>query len=401
MAAGGAAAGTRFLSGSPQGFPDWVAGPLAGLGLPALTPGAFVVLLAVMAAAYGVALALARRLGLAAVGAAVLAAHVVWALAPPIVTPDVFSYLAYARMGVLHGLDPFTNPPSAIPGDPVLELVAFRDLPNPYGPLFTLLTDPLGAASLPVGLWTLKGVTAAASLGCVALAAIAARRRARSPAVAAAFVGLNPLLLLYGVGGAHNDFLTMLLVLGGVLLADRGREAAAAAAIIGGAAVKVTGGLALPFLIVGARRPLRAALGAALAGAAVLVVWVAAFGLDAPGGLLRAFAMQGRNVSELSLPFLGGWLAGTGGAGPGVRLAGAVAFLAVAAWLFVRTARGRDWVDSAGWATIALLLSTAWLMPYYVAWLLPVAALGSRRLAGAALALCLAIGVSRSVLLLL
>ena len=44
---------------------------------------------------------------------------------------------------------------------------------------------------------------------------------------------------------------------------------------------------------------------------------------------------------------------------------------------------------AAGWATLALLLSTAWLLPWYAIWLLPLAAVsGDRRLRAATLVLC-------------
>ena len=43
----------------------------------------------------------------------------------------------------------------------------------------------------------------------------------------------------------------------------------------------------------------------------------------------------------------------------------------------------------AGWATLALLLSTAWLLPWYAIWALPLAALAdSRRLRVATLVFC-------------
>ena len=41
----------------------------------------------------------------------------------------------------------------------------------------------------------------------------------------------------------------------------------------------------------------------------------------------------------------------------------------------VRVRRGADWVTAAGWATLALLLSTTWLLPWYGAWLMPLAGL--------------------------
>jgi hypothetical protein len=37
--------------------------------------------------------------------------------------------------------------------------------------------------------------------------------------------------------------------------------------------------------------------------------------------------------------------------------------------------RNGDWLTGAGWATLALVTSLAWLMPWYVIWALPLAAL--------------------------
>jgi hypothetical protein len=39
--------------------------------------------------------------------------------------------------------------------------------------------------------------------------------------------------------------------------------------------------------------------------------------------------------------------------------------------------RRRDWISSAGWATLGLLASLAWLVPWYIIWVLPLAALGT------------------------
>ncbi len=49
--------------------------------------------------------------------------------------------------------------------------------------------------------------------------------------------------------------------------------------------------------------------------------------------------------------------------------------LVVAVILLLR-AKG-DWIARAGWATFALIASLAWVMPWYVIWLLPLAALGT------------------------
>jgi hypothetical protein len=64
-------------------------------------------------------------------------------------------------------------------------------------------------------------------------------------------------------------------------------------------------------------------------------------------------------------------------------LAGALALTLRHAW---RTGR---WLVAAGWGTFALLVTTAWLLPWYVIWLLPIAAItGDRRLRVATLVLC-------------
>ncbi len=98
------------------------------------------------------------------------------------------------------------------PADPVFSFLGWPFLHSPYGPLFTLAsyaTAPLGLAG---GLWTFKAFAVASSLGAVALVARAARRLGHSARWAAAFVGLNPVLLALAVGGAHNDTLVLLLL---------------------------------------------------------------------------------------------------------------------------------------------------------------------------------------------
>jgi hypothetical protein len=50
------------------------------------------------------------------------------------------------------------------------------------------------------------------------------------------------------------------------------------------------------------------------------------------------------------------------------------------AWLMWRVWIGElDWITAAGWATVGLLISAGLLMPWYIAWLIPLAALSSDR----------------------
>jgi hypothetical protein len=156
----------------------------------------------------------------------------------------------------------------------------------------------------------------------------------------------------------------------------------------------------LPFLVAGARGRRRGPLVGALAGgAAALVVTLAAFGTGV-AGMLRAQVDQQNLVATASVPNqVGKWL-GFGGATNGIRTAALALFVVVLAALLVRTWRGGlDWIAAGGFATLAMIATSAWLMPWYVTWVLPLAALGrDRRLVAATLGLCAYLVVMRTPL---
>ena len=69
------------------------------------------------------------------------------------------------------------------------------------------------------------------------------------------------------------------------------------------------------------------------------------------------------------------------------RVAELIGLAAIAVFL-LRTARSRDWLSGAGWATFAVLVTTTYMQAWYTIWLLPFAAIArDRRLVYAALAL--------------
>jgi len=390
FAAAAASGPFNFVRHGPQGsapLPGWINGPLDGLS-PGLDAQRMIVLSLALFALYLAAVALADAMRLSWVVAAILAIHVILLVGPPQWLTDAFNYLGFARLGVLHGLNPYGHTPAAVPGDAAYQYVSWPHLTSPYGPVFTVvsyLLVPLGVAG---GLWALKVAVVAASLGCLALVWKLAEALERPVVPALVLIGLNPLVLVYGVGGVHNDPFMLLLVLAGMLWAVRGRAALAGGAVVAAAAVKVTGGLVLPFLWAGSRERRRVALGAAAAAGGVLVLAAAFFGADL-GAALTSFSDQGNATSLRSFPgqvsqeFLGRAVVS-----PTVALLAKLAFAAVALGLLVRTWRGANWIVNAGWAMLALLLALPWVMPWYVAWLLPFAALGSdRRLRAAALIL--------------
>jgi hypothetical protein len=346
-----------------------------------------------MCASYLLVLCAARALPARALATTIVAAYVILLLGPPLISQDVFGYLSFARLGALHSLDPYTHVAAEAPTDPVFGFVGWPFLHSPYGPLFTLAsyaTAPLGLAG---GLWAFKAVAVISSLGAVALVARAAGRLGHSPLWAAAFVGLNPVLLELAIGGAHNDTLILLSLAAALALsaAASPRLRTAAVALVAGVGIKVTAGLVLPFLILA---PRRARERLAVAGtAAVALVALAAVGLIGFGahalGFLSAVGEQQQLVATHSIPAETARLVGLSGTPTWWRHVFVGFFVAVLAGALWRTARGADWRVAAGWTTLALLLSTAWLLPWYVVWALPLAAVsGDRRLRAATLIFC-------------
>jgi hypothetical protein len=325
-----------------------------------------------------------------------VAAHVLLGLGTPLLSRDVVGYLAFARLGALHGLNPYSHVAAQAPGDPLLPFLSWPHEHTPYGPLFTLASYAVTPLGLAGGIWALKAAAGLASLGAVALIAKAARAGGGSGRVAAAFVGLNPVLLEATVGGGHNDTFALLCVAGALaaLAGARAHTRTAVGALVAGVAVKASAGVALPFVLVRreprmGRRERARALALALGGLAlVLGVALAVFGTHALG-FLGAVHEQQRMVSPHSVPAESARVLGLHGVPGWWRGAFAGVFVAGALVALVLTAQGADWRTGAGWTTIALVVCTAWLLPWYAVWPLPFAALSrSRALRGAALVLC-------------
>ncbi len=408
VASGAAGSPTPYVPARIGGWPGWLSGPLHGLGI-GIGSSSFQVLTLLMCAGYVAALLAARVLPGKAIALAILATNLLLLLGPPLISQDVFGYLEFARLGVLHGLDPYTHVAAEAPTDAVFPFIGWPFQHSPYGPLFTLGTYPLASLGLGGGLWALKLVAVATSLAAVALTASTASKMGRSAKMATVFVGLNPVLLELAVGGAHNDTLVLLILAGALALAARktgmpparaGGIAvsmnpadlrATAALLVAGVGVKASAGLVLPFMVLAPaawRERVRVAGWACGALVLLAIVAVVGFGTHA-FGFLDALSEQQQLVATHSIPAETARLVGLSGVPAWWRhvfLGGFVLVLALTLW---RTAHGAEWRAMAGWATLALLLSTAWLLPWYAIWALPLAALAdSRRLRVATLLFC-------------
>ena len=311
---------------------------------------------------------------------------VVAVAAPPAQSADVWSYAMYGRMVSEYGANPYRHTPAEYQGDPIGQRVSrfWLDSRSVYGPLFTAVSvvGMAGAGrSATLARLFFQGLAAVA----VAVSLALVDRRTRDP-VALALLGANPLVVVSVVNGAHNDALVGLALLAGVLLAAARRPAWAGAALAAGALVKV--GALLPVAAVAvwvwARWGRRPALVLAGTAAAVGVAGVVAAGApdvlsalgDAQarvtGGSVWAWAH--RRISDDGLRRALAWAA-TGAAA-------ALTFL-----LAARRPRPDALVLAAGGSVVAYLLLGTYVVPWYLAWGLPLLVLAWRwRVAWVALA---------------
>jgi hypothetical protein len=403
-------------------FPHWMAGPLGGL-LPGFTGNGttlkylFSAAIVGMYAAYVVASRYAPQLRARWVIAAIVAAHLIFLLAPPLALTDIFNYINYGRMEVVHHLNPYTTIPILEShDDPSYALSNWHQLLSPYGPLFTLLTFAVVPLGVAASFWALKSVLVLASLATIFLVWKCARVLGRDPLPAIALVGLNPIVLVWGLGGDHNDFLMVfLIILGfylmflaraaerdgpGVPAVERGGHGSSArgwllplsaldigagAAFVTATAVKASGAVLIPVVLAGLLRTPRALLqvllGMLIAGVVLGAASLFAFGLHIPD-----LSTQSRLVTSESVPNLIGLATGAGGENQllhSLMSAVLVSSVLLCCWL---AWRWRDSVTASGWASVALLLTLSWVLPWYVLWVLPLAALSSsRKLRAAAL----------------
>ncbi len=329
--------------------------------------------------------------------------HLLMLVTPLFLSRDVYSYGIYGRMVSEYGVNPFVTTPAAFQQDPLFPFVSedWRDSPPVYGPGFVVLSAGVTSlASTPASIvWAFKLLAVLAGVGTMLLVVASARRvRPERAAFAAALVGWNPVVLLHGVAGGHNDALVGLAIAAAVFLLLSGKEVAASAVLVLGSVVKVTAAIPLVVLLGGvvAGRPagerLRALVRHAGVGALVALPFVLPFmqTKDPSLGALELSTRQGwlapsaflwnlfRGVGRL----LGAPAAGTA-LGFIVRFGFAVILVGVLAALLRHLARepGRITptllVAAMGWAMLVALLTSPLLLPWYaasampLAWLLP------------------------------
>jgi hypothetical protein len=271
-------------------FAPWEAGPLrfvlSGVHVgTAVTNYSLSALILVLLGAYAVALLALRTLTTRMIVTTIVAANLLLMLAPPFQLTDMGNYLGYARLGGLHGLNPYTHVIGQEMHDPIYHFATWNNLHSPYGELFTALSYPLAFLPIPVAYWIVKVVTVLLSLTFIGIVWWCAKRLGRDPRYAAVLVGLNPIYLVYAVGGFHNDFFMLVPLTASIAFLLARRDKSAGAMLVIAVAVKFSAVLLLPFLLVAARptrRRLQVIYGCLIAGIPLLVMSLLLFGLSIP-----------------------------------------------------------------------------------------------------------------------
>ncbi len=153
---------------------------------------------------------------------------VLYLLIPVVTSPDIFSYIAYARMGVIYHLNPLTTLPTAILSDPVYVHLYWNTQPSAYGPTWVGISSLLQWLTLIFGTQTLLPmVVALRLLGLAAhlcstlliwsiaghLQRLQGQDAPHKRLLATLAFAWNPLLLFEASVNAHNDAPLLLLVL--------------------------------------------------------------------------------------------------------------------------------------------------------------------------------------------
>jgi alpha-1,6-mannosyltransferase len=334
---------------------------------------------------------------------------------PLLASNDVISYATYGRIAGVHGANPYVETPADFPDDPLARLAysEWSDEPAHYGPAFVRLSALLASvfpnpATLILAFKVLAGAAGAALL--LLTLRLARRLAPERSAFVVALVGLNPLLLFVVIGGAHNDLLVALPIVGALLLltpppdASRpwtARELLATVLLTLATAVKMVGvvPLLLHIAVAVGRRSGRLRVSAAATHMILtmgLFLALAAPFLQDENRTLGLVGVLSYGTVLAPALFLGEAVASVGrvvgvavSAGPVSQLS-SIAFLGWCAWTFGRLmlrsvlrlpggvpaeVQGQWW----GGALFLLALGTTLVWPWYLAWAIPLAWLLPRR----------------------
>jgi hypothetical protein len=286
---------------------------------------------------------------------------------------DLWSYAMYGRIVAVHHASPYRHVPDEYPEDPMLRFVspAWLHTGSVYGPTFVAFSAGVAPLAGDSATRTRLLYQATAALA-VAGALVLVWRRTRSPA-AIAWLGLNPVIGLQLVNGGRNDALIGVGVLGAILLIEREKLRASGLVTAAVTTIKATGLLAGVGLALWTWRRSglrRAAIFAAVTAVTVVGAYIAAGGTVALGPLRHAATQLSRGSVWSVFPRLGLPEISTTAA-----MVVTAAVVVVCLWRYTKD----DAVDAGLAGPAAFLLAAPFVLPGYLGWVLPGAALQHNR----------------------
>jgi hypothetical protein len=345
----------------------------------------------------------------------------------PVTTTDLYGYVARGYLSVhFHG-NPMTTAATSLPGGLAVDRPA-----SPYGPgwlLIAALFSQISGENLLLNMLLFKALAGFSVIIALVLVDLLAKRLypERRLRIAVLF-GWSPLLFFESVGNGHNDIVMVVCVLAALALMMRGRSQFAFAFLVVGAIIKYVSAFFVPLWLVyelrhraltaslaveehppvgfarrvgwlrraagqvianldfaAAARLLAPAIiiGAAITTAAYAPYWVGIQTFTGLGQQLRPLYYNGSIVQFITAPLeLFVQPAQYPALDKTVRLAFYALFVIYAAiqtqrlWTLGAEAKLPDFITAAAKITFAaLVLITFWFQPWYIVWLLPLAAL--------------------------
>ncbi len=152
-----------------------------------------------------------------------IVAGLVFLLMPGMLSHDAFVYAGYGRVLTVHGANPYFVPLTAYPRDPLIPFDDWSNAPAAYGPVWLLIcalcslfsgSDPLQYVLI------YRALGLAAHLSNAVLIMMILRKMGCSPrtvALGTLLYAWNPLALLESCQGGHNDTFMVTLILLGML----------------------------------------------------------------------------------------------------------------------------------------------------------------------------------------
>jgi alpha-1,6-mannosyltransferase len=359
--------------------------------------GAFVVLFAIHYVAYRLVRARPEvaPLDLIVAGQLIFGVLQVWIY--PVAALDLYDYLMYGRIVLVYHGNPFFQPPSAFPD----ALVAYSPWPNErsvYGPVWQLLSlipTAIAGDSVLRGLVAFKLLGLVAFVGCTLVIWQLLQRISPSLAPAGTLLfAWNPLLQFELVGNGHNDVVMVLFVLLAIwaLIVERRLLVLPllALAVLTKLLAVALGPIFLYALLRGPR-PWRQKLIEVAAGGAIAVALAVATYAPFWDGLDTLYFLSRGNWFTASLPtmlreLMRQWYPFEEAGRVSAMLVGLgyAAFVAIRiAWLWrterrqgTRASNWLPWLHAAHDLTfVYLAFATLWWQPWYLVWLVALAAL--------------------------